>query len=131
LIQACKVERPCVVVDLSRVSFIDSSGLGVLVGALKRVRERGALSLVCPEPRVRRVFEITGLTQVFPMYNGLEEAVASCSKTSGAARSSIASKSPDRSQVAAAATEEAPSGRDATIGSATSSHSTYPGDSDG
>src|SRR3712207_5152742 len=85
LMQACNVERPCVVVDLSRVSFIDSNGLGVLVGALKRVRERGALSLVCPQPRVRRVFEITGLTQVFSIYNELEEAVAASSKPTGIA----------------------------------------------
>lgn len=83
LIHASESENPCVVVDLSRVTFIDSTGLGVLVGALKRVRERGALSLVCPQRAVKRVFEITGLTQVFPIYDTLEEAVASCS-TSGA-----------------------------------------------
>jgi anti-sigma B factor antagonist len=84
LIHASESENPCVVVDLSRVTFIDSTGLGVLVGALKRVRERGALSLVCPQRAVKRVFEITGLTQVFPIYDTLEEAVASCS-VSGAA----------------------------------------------
>jgi anti-sigma B factor antagonist len=78
LLRAGEAEHPCVVVDLSRVTFIDSTGLGVLVGALKRVREKGALSLVCPQRQVRRVFEITGLTRVFPMFNSLEEAVASC-----------------------------------------------------
>ena len=69
----------CVVVDLTRVSFIDSTGLGVLIGGLKRARENGSLSLVCPHARVRRVFEITGLTAVFPMFDSLEEAVTSCS----------------------------------------------------
>jgi anti-sigma B factor antagonist len=78
LLRAGEAEHPCVVVDLSRVTFIDSTGLGVLVGALKRVREKGALSLVCPQRQVRRVFEITGLTKVFPMFSSLEEAVASC-----------------------------------------------------
>jgi anti-sigma B factor antagonist len=68
----------CVVVDLSGVSFIDSTGLGVLIGGLKRAREKGSLSLVCPHSRVRRVFEITGLTQVFTFFDAQEEAVASC-----------------------------------------------------
>ena len=131
LIQACNVERPCIVVDLSRVSFIDSSGLGVLVGALKRVRERGALSLVCPQQRVRRVFEITGLTQVFSMYNELEEAVAACSRTPGAARSPMAPKSSIDTQAPSAATGTAPSGSDASTGNATGSHTTNLGDGDG
>lgn len=69
----------CVVVDLSGVSFIDSTGLGVLIGGLKRARENGSLSLVCPQSRVRRVFEITGLTQVFTFFDAVEDAVASCS----------------------------------------------------
>lgn len=93
LMRASEVENPCVVVDLSRVTFIDSTGLGVLVGALKRVRERGALSLVCPQRAVKRVFEITGLTQVFPMFDTLEEAVASCSMTGGSAPASASSSS--------------------------------------
>lgn len=76
--QAGEGERPCVVVDLSRVSFIDSTGLGVLVGAFKRVRERGSLSIVCPQRSIRRVFEITGLMQVFPFHQNLDEAVRTC-----------------------------------------------------
>ncbi len=57
-----------VVVDLSGTTFIDSSGLGVLVGALKRVREiNGNESLVLTglQDPVRKVFEITGLHAVF------------------------------------------------------------------
>ena len=66
-----------VVVDLGRVDFLDSTGLGVLVGALKRVRTNdGELALVCTEPRILKVFEITGLTKVFPMRRSVEEAVA-------------------------------------------------------
>jgi anti-sigma B factor antagonist len=56
-------------VDLSGTTFIDSSGLGVLVGALKRAREGGHqdLELRGLQEPVRRVFEITGLTELFPV----------------------------------------------------------------
>ncbi len=88
-------EHPCVVVDLSRVSFIDSTGLGVLVGAFKRVREYGSLSVVCPQRSVRRVFEITGLLQVFPFHQNLAEAVKACA-VFAATRDSAASVSSTR-----------------------------------
>jgi anti-sigma B factor antagonist len=53
-------------VDLADMDFIDSTGLGVLVGALKRVKEReGQLELRSLPPSAQRVFEITGLTQAF------------------------------------------------------------------
>jgi len=65
------------VVDMEGVDFLDSTGLGVLVGALKRVRTHdGDLSLVCDEPRILKVFEITGLTKVFAMYADVDQAVA-------------------------------------------------------
>jgi anti-sigma B factor antagonist len=57
-----------VVVDLSQTTFIDSSGLGVLVGALRRLREAdGPETIVLQglQDPVRKVFEITGLTTVF------------------------------------------------------------------
>ena len=57
-----------IVVDLSGTTFIDSSGLGVLVGVLKRLREaeRGdALVLAGLQEPVRKVFDITGLTDLF------------------------------------------------------------------
>ncbi|HEX9505307.1 MAG TPA: STAS domain-containing protein [Acidimicrobiia bacterium] len=54
-------------IDFSGVSFIDSSGLGVLVGALKRVRETpgGSLQVVGATDFVRKIFEITGLHTLF------------------------------------------------------------------
>lgn len=65
-----------IVVDLTDVEFLDSTGLGVLVGALKRVRTQdGDLALVCTESRIVKVFEITGLTKVFTMYESVDEAV--------------------------------------------------------
>jgi len=66
-----------IVVDLEGVDFLDSTGLGVLVGALKRVRTcDGELALVCTESRILKVFEITGLTKVFPIHRSVDEAVA-------------------------------------------------------
>jgi len=54
------------VVDLGAVTFVDSTALGVLVAALKRVRaEGGTLELRAPTPSARKVLEITGLNRVF------------------------------------------------------------------
>jgi anti-sigma B factor antagonist len=55
-----------VVVDLSGMDFIDSTGLGVFVGALKRAREGGGgMELRGLKPSARKVFEITGLSSAF------------------------------------------------------------------
>jgi anti-sigma B factor antagonist len=70
---------------MSEVSFIDSTGIGVLVGALKRTREnRGSFALVGAQPRVRRVFEITGLLQALPLFDSIDEALTVDSPTAGA-----------------------------------------------
>ena len=66
-----------IVVDMEKVDFLDSTGLGVLVGALKRVRSNdGDLYLVCTQPRIRKVFEVTGLTKVFSLFDTVDDAVA-------------------------------------------------------
>jgi anti-sigma B factor antagonist len=68
---------PRIVVDLDAVDFLDSTGLGVLVGALKRVRANGGeLALVCTAPRIRKVFEVTGLTKVFALFDSVDEAAS-------------------------------------------------------
>jgi anti-sigma B factor antagonist len=65
-----------IVVDMTKVEFLDSTGLGVLVGGLKRVRSHdGSLALVCNQERILKIFRITGLTKVFPMYESLDEAL--------------------------------------------------------
>ncbi len=57
------------VVDLEAVDFLDSTGLGVLVGGLKKVRAHdGSLSLVCTNERLLKIFRITGLAKVFDIY---------------------------------------------------------------
>jgi anti-anti-sigma factor len=68
--------RADLVVDLSDVTFLDSTGLGVLVGRLKIARTRGgSMRLVGTAERVLRVFAITGLDKVFEIYPDLEAAL--------------------------------------------------------
>jgi anti-sigma B factor antagonist len=63
------------IIDITGLDFIDSSGLGVLVGGLARVRERqGEIKLVCANRRILRVFEMTRLTQLFEIHETEEEA---------------------------------------------------------
>ena len=67
-----------VVVDLTGVEFLDSTGLSVIVKALKRVREAGGtLSVVVASERVAKVFRITGLDQILPVHPTLAEALGS------------------------------------------------------
>jgi anti-sigma B factor antagonist len=71
-------EGSTVVVDLSGVTFLDSTGLGVLVAALKRVREgegEGDLRLVVSRPQVTKVLEVTGLASVFSIFPTLDAAL--------------------------------------------------------
>ena len=66
------------VVNLSEVGFIDSTGLGVLVTTLKHVRESGGrLDVVVAAPRVLKVFALTGLDVVIPLHETLDQALAS------------------------------------------------------
>lgn len=66
-----------IVVDMTGVEFLDSTGLGVLVGGLKRVRTHdGSLQLVCTQERILKIFRITGLTKVFPIHDSVDAAVA-------------------------------------------------------
>src|SRR5690606_41652278 len=65
------------VADLRAVRFMDSTGLGVLVGVLKRVRlAGGSLSLVIDSERILKVFRITALTQIFDIFDSVGDALA-------------------------------------------------------
>lgn len=65
------------VLDLSGVDFLDSTGLGVLLRARALLgREDRALAVICPYGRVRRVFELSGLSTVFALYASSEAAAA-------------------------------------------------------
>ncbi len=65
------------IVDLTGVSFIDSTALGVLIGIHKqRVGADAGMRLVVSEPRILKVFEITGLTDLFDIVPSLAEATS-------------------------------------------------------
>ena len=64
------------IVDLGQVDFLDSTGLGVLVGGLKRLRgEGGSLALVISTSHLVRIFQITGLTRAFAVWSSVTDAV--------------------------------------------------------
>lgn len=66
------------IIDLSAVRFIDSSGLGALVSGFKNASAReGSLKLCCLQPQVRSMFELTRLHRVFEIYANNDEALAS------------------------------------------------------
>ena len=59
-----------IALDLSDLDFVDSFGIGAVVGALKRLRQRGGdLALVCPSSRIRRVFEICDLDRIIALHD--------------------------------------------------------------
>ena len=65
------------VIDLSGIAYIDSTGLGTLVAARKRrVADGSEVRLACPDPALRKVFEITGLISYFPIFDSVEAALA-------------------------------------------------------
>ncbi len=65
-----------IVINLEQVDFIDSVGLGTLVGCLKRTAEhQGTVTLVCANPQIQKVFDITGLSRIFAIYKTREEAL--------------------------------------------------------
>ncbi|MEN6358055.1 MAG: STAS domain-containing protein [Armatimonadota bacterium] len=64
------------IINMCKVEYIDSSGLGALVGGLKRVSERdGKIMIVSDGPQIKKVFEITGLEKVFPIFDAEHAAV--------------------------------------------------------
>jgi anti-sigma B factor antagonist len=68
--------NPSMVVDLGGVSFLDSTALGVLISTLKKCQAAdGKLCLVVTDPRILKLFEITGLMDVFPMFGSVGRAV--------------------------------------------------------
>lgn len=77
-------EAENVVVDLSRVSFIDSMALGALLEMHKRLRaDGGELRLVVPDTKLRRIFEMTLLDQVFTLAKTRHEALAAFTSSWG------------------------------------------------
>ena len=76
LFRLCDEGKRAVVVDLSEVTFLDSTGLGVLLNALRHfTARRGELVLVCPTERVLRPFQITGLAGHLTIFDSREKAL--------------------------------------------------------
>lgn len=66
------------VINMAGVDYIDSTGLGTLVGGLKRASEKnGAIRIICPNEQIYKVFNITGLVKVFPIFDDEKSAFAS------------------------------------------------------
>jgi anti-sigma B factor antagonist len=76
LAAAVDAGRTRIVVDLSETSFLDSTALGVLIGAIKRLRSRdGVLTIVNTDRNIAKTFEITGLDQIFTIRPTRAEAI--------------------------------------------------------
>ncbi len=70
-------ERPAVVIDLSGVPFMDSAGLGALIGGIRKTRENeNQVSVACNRPALMRLLHTTGFDRIVPVKESLEEAVA-------------------------------------------------------
>jgi anti-sigma B factor antagonist len=77
VLDAIDAGKTRLLVDLTNTTFIDSTTLGVLVGARKRLRERdGTLTVVCPDPDKLGLFEMTGLDRVFSIHSDRGAALA-------------------------------------------------------
>jgi anti-sigma B factor antagonist len=65
------------ILDLSEATFIDSTTLGILVSGMKRLRPKGGmLAVLCPDPTMARIFDITGLNRMFSVHETLADALA-------------------------------------------------------
>jgi len=81
-VEAALASTTCIVFDLSRVSFVDSSGFGVLIVASNRARQvGGSVALVSPPEMVRKILAGTQLQQAFTVRDTIEDAVATFSGT--------------------------------------------------
>ena len=69
-------QRPAVLVDLSTLSFIDSSGIGILLQAFKSANGTPVSFLIGPGSQVERVFEITGIDEAMPVFSDRAGALA-------------------------------------------------------
>ena len=76
IMEAIDAGATSLVIDLTEATFIDSMTLGVLLGAVKRLRPVGGrVSVVCTDPNIRRIFEITLLDRVFALHESRETAL--------------------------------------------------------
>ena len=76
LAESIEAGRVRIIVDLTETTFLDSTALGVLIGAVKRLRSRdGALAIVNVDENIAKTFEITGLDQIFTILPTRDDAI--------------------------------------------------------
>lgn len=64
------------ILDFSKVSFMDSSGIGVVIGRYKKLSAKnGRVCIVGVSPSVKRVFELSGMFKIIGLYDSIEEAI--------------------------------------------------------
>jgi len=86
LAEAIEAGRIRIVVDLTATTFLDSTALGVLIGAVKRLRSRGgAMAIVSVDENIAKTFEITGLDQIFTILATRDEALEAVAPADGGA----------------------------------------------
>jgi anti-sigma B factor antagonist len=76
LMDALKAGRTNLLVNLSNVTFIDSTALSVLVGVHRRLGQHAQMAVVCSNPNVLRIFEVAGLKVAFEIFPAPEQALA-------------------------------------------------------
>lgn len=78
IVNAIKGGRRQLVLDLSAVTFVDSTAIGVMAGALARLEDAGggSLAVVCTNDKVLQIFEITGLDSVITLHGSRDEALS-------------------------------------------------------
>jgi len=70
-------QQPRVVIDLSEVPFMDSAGLGALIGGIRRAREHGGeVAVACSRPTLTRLLHTTGFDRIVPVTETLDAAIA-------------------------------------------------------
>jgi len=84
LLEAAGHEGHSLIVDLTHLEFLDSTGLGALIGAHRRASEqKGSLRIVAPEGQILRLLRITGLLDVLGVYPTVESAVSGEGRLTG------------------------------------------------
>ncbi len=66
-----------IVVDMTKTTFLDSTALSILVEATKRLRPEGRVALVCVDQNLVKIFRITALDRLFPLFSSRDDAVRS------------------------------------------------------
>lgn len=83
LLSIANGQNPKVVLDFGKVDFIDSACLGILVGFMRKVKDlKGTIAVASLQEDVQSIFQITRLDKVFPLFNSVDEAIASLTVSS-------------------------------------------------